>query len=127
MAYDLHIERSETNPIALSEWREAIEATEGVRLCAQADRVVVNPRTGETLRVRGNDGDAEAFDPDSGEWEPVFKWRGESATFSLRFDTSETQHPIWKAAVSLATSLGAVICGDEGEVYDFKTGEAVDD
>jgi len=125
MAYDLHIERADERPIALSEWRGAVEATEGVRLFAAAAHTITNPKTGEVISIGARDGDAEVLFP-GGEWHSVFRWRGESAVFAARFDPTETSHPVWRAAVSLATHLGAVIRGDEGDAYDFQTGEVTD-
>jgi hypothetical protein len=122
MGYDLHIERV-NKPIALSEWRAAVEATEGVRLFAAPAHTITNPKTREVISIGAREGDAEVFFPDSGEWHPVFYWRGDSAVFPARFDPTETSHPTWVAAVALATRLGAAIRGDEGEVYDFETGE----
>ena len=40
MAYDLHIKRPGENPIGLSEWRAAIEATEGEIYDLQTGEVV---------------------------------------------------------------------------------------
>jgi hypothetical protein len=125
MAYDLHIERANEIPIALSDWRGAVEATEGVRVFAAAAHTITNPKTGEVISIGARDGDAEVLFPD-GEWVSVFRWRGESAAFTARFDPTETSHPAWRAAVALATRLGAVIRGDEGELYDFQTGEVID-
>lgn len=125
MAYDLHIERADETPISLSEWRAAVEAAEGVRLFAAAAHTITNPKTGEVISIGAREGDVEVLFPD-GEWVSVFRWRGESAVFAARFDPTETSHPAWRAAVALATRLGAVIRGDEGEVYDFETGEVVD-
>lgn len=125
MAYDLHIERADESPIALSDWRAAIEATEGVRVFAAAAHTVTNPKTGEVISIGAREGDAEVLIPD-GEWISVFRWRGESAAFTARFDPTETSHPAWRAAVALATRLRAVIRGDEGEVYGFQTGEVTD-
>ena len=125
MAYDLHIERDKDLPIALSEWRAAIESTEGVRMFADTAHTITNPKTGEVISIGARDGDAEVLFPD-GEWCSVFRWRGESAVFAARFDPTEIAHPVWRAAVALATHLGAVIRGDEGEVYDFETGEVTD-
>jgi len=48
------------------------------------------------------------------------------AVFAGRLDPVDTSHPVWAAAVALAASLGAVIRGDEGEIYDLQTGEIVD-
>ena len=122
MAYDLHIERAEDLPIALSEWRAAVESTDGVRLFAATAHTITNPKTGEVIRIGAREGDTEVLFPD-GEWHSVFRWRGESAVFAARFDPTETSHPVWRAAVSLATHLGAMIRGDEGEICDFQTGE----
>ena len=118
MAYDLHIQRTEQQPIALSEWRAAVDATEGVRLFTAAAHTITN-RLGEVIRVGARDGDAEVFFPDAGEWHPVFRWRGTSAVFSARFDPTEISHPVWRAAVALATRLRASIRGDDGETYDL--------
>ena len=126
MAYDLHIERVDESPIALSEWQAAVEATEGVRLCSAAAHTITNPKTGEVISMGAREGDAEVFFPDSGKWHSVFRWRGESAIFAARFDPTETSHPAWKAAVALAAPLRAVIRGDEGEIYDLRTGEVTD-
>ena len=125
MAYDLHIERAGEQPLTLNEWLAAVGATEGLRLFAAAARTVTNPQTGEVISIRASEGDAEVLFPD-GERRSVFRWRGQSAVFAVRFDPTETSHPVWRAAVSLATHLEAVIRGDEGEVYDFQTGEVTD-
>lgn len=126
MAYELHIERDKDLPIALSEWREAIEVTDGVRMFAAASHTITNPTTGEVISIGACDGDAEVLFPD-GEWRSVFCWRGESAVFGAGFNTTETSHPVWQAAVTLASRLGAEIRGDGGERYDFQTGKVVDD
>src|SRR6187399_1009918 len=115
MAYCLHIERENEVPIALAEWRAAVEKTEGVRIFALAAHTGINPQTGEILRMQANEGDAEVFFPDEQEWQSIFRWRGDAAIFAARFDITKTSHPIWKAAAALATLLGAVIRGDEGE------------
>jgi hypothetical protein len=124
MAYDLHVERTDQSPIALSEWRAAVESTEGVRLFAAAEHTITNPKTGEVIAMGAHDGDTEVFFPDVSEWCPVFCWRRRSAALAVRFDPAETSHPVWRAAVSLARQLGAVIRGDGGEIYDFETGQA---
>jgi len=125
MAYDLHIARDKDLPIALSEWRGAVESTDGARMFVAAAHTITNPKTGEVISIGARDGDAEVLFP-GGEWHSVFRWRGESAVFSARFDPAETSHPVWRAAVALAARLEAVIRGDEGEVYDFQTGEVTD-
>jgi len=122
MAYCLHIEREKRLPIQLAEWQAAVEKTEGVRISYVAARTGINPQTGEVLRMQANDGDAEVYFPDEHEWQSIFRWNGKSAIFAARFDTTDTSHPIWKSAAELATHLGAVIRGDEGEVYDLQNG-----
>jgi len=96
-----------------------------VRLFTESAHTITNPKTGEVISIGAREGDAEVLFPD-GEWISVFRWRDESAAFTARFDPTETSHPAWRAAVALATRLGAVIRGDEGEVYDFQTGEVTD-
>lgn len=122
MAYCLHIERENEVPIALAEWRAAVEKTEGVRIFALAAHTGINPLTGEVLRMQANEGDADVYFSDEQEWQSIFRWHGKSAIFAARFETSETSHPIWRAAVGLAAHLGAVIRGDEGEIYNLVTG-----
>ena len=101
-------------------------ATEGVRLFGAVQHTISNPKTGEVISIGARAGDTEVFFPDVGEWHFIFRWHSGSAAFSARFDPTETTHPVWRAAVALANRLGAAIRGDEGEVYDFQTGEAVD-
>ena len=123
MAYSLHLERKD-RPISLSEWRAAVEATDGVRLHDADKHSAANPRTGEKITIRARSGDAEVFFPDSGRWHWVFLWSRSKAVFAARFVPSETSDPAWRAAVALASRLGATIRGDEGETYDLETGRA---
>jgi hypothetical protein len=125
MAYDLHIERADEQPIALTEWCAAVVATEGVRLMDALAHKITNPKTGEVISIGGRKGDAEVFFPDIGEWRLVFRWSGTSAAFVGRFDPAETTQPVWRVAVHLATCLAAVIRGDGGELYNFETGEVL--
>jgi hypothetical protein len=125
MAYDLHIERADASPITLNDWRIAVEATDGVRLFVASAHSVTNPNTGEVISIGASDGDTEVFFSDVTEWHSVFRWRGDSVAFAARFDPTETSHPVWRAAIALATRLNAVIRGDEGEVYDFQTGKVI--
>ena len=122
MAYDLHIERTDQKPIALSEWRAAVGSTKGVRLLSAAAHTVTNPKPGEVISMGASDGDAEVLFSNESEWRFVFRWNGVSALFAARFNTADTSHPVWQAAVALASRLNAVIRGDGGETYDFETG-----
>lgn len=129
MAYDLHIERKgsgqDPEPIPLDEWCSAVAATDGVRLFAADAHTFTNPSTGEVISLGARKGDAEVFFPEDQQWYAVFRWRGDSAVFAARFDPGDASHPTWVASVALASRLGAVIRGDEGEIYDLQTGEIV--
>ncbi len=89
---------------------------------------MTDPKTGEQLVMPSDSGDVEVFFPEDDEWIPVFYWyeRNSTASCNARFQPGDTSHPVWNAAVALASALGAVIQGDEGEVYDLQTGEIVD-
>jgi hypothetical protein len=134
MAYALHIERpaddpdAQPIPIPLEEWRAAIAATPGVRLFAAAEHTWTNPASGQVISIPAHDGDAEVFFPADGQWRSVFRWSsdGGSASFAARFDPGDLAHPVWAAAVALASRLGATNQGGDGEIYDLKTGEIVD-
>ena len=123
MAYDLHIERIGGAPITLEEWRAATASTDGIRLRAAVPHTITNPKTGEIISMSSREGDAEVFFTQDDRWQFVFRWRGDSAVFAARFDPIEPSHPVWAAAVGLASHLGAKIRGDDGEVYDFQTGK----
>lgn len=130
MGYDLHIERtrklpdSEPTPISIEEWRAAIAVTEGVRLFAGDFHGVRNPKTGQYVGVRARDGDAEVFFPDEEQWYCVFHWFEGSVSFRARFTPGDSS-PVWTSAVALASRLGALICGDQGEIYDLRTGAII--
>src|SRR5262245_14741591 len=72
-----------------------------------------------------NEGDAEVFFPSDDRWYPVFTWFEGSASFAVRLDPADASNPVWAVGVSLATRLGAVIQGDEGELYDLRTGQLI--
>jgi len=131
MAYELHIERppfnkqGEATPIPLAEWKAAVLATPGVRLCTPGIRIVTYPH-GATMNVPIQDGDLEVYFSDDQAWQPVFHWHNGAASVNARFDPGDTSHPVWLAAVALARRLGAAIRGDDGESYNLQTGEVSD-
>ncbi|MCW1885235.1 hypothetical protein OKA04_10890 [Luteolibacter flavescens] len=123
MAYHLHIAKADESEIASDAWQAAVIETEGIRLLAADAQTITNPATGEVIRLRASEGDAEVFFPDQDRWHLVFRWRGNSAAFDARL--AETDHPVWEAAVALATALGAIIRGDEGEAYDLQSAKVI--
>jgi hypothetical protein len=132
MAYELHIERLPLNdegeppPIPLGDWKAALAATKGVRLCSPGVHSITNPTTGQVISVPGGDGDAELYFSDERAWYPAFYWSEGAARFNARFEPGDSSDPAWVAAVALASRLGAVIRGDEGELYDLRTGKIID-
>ena len=132
MAYRLRIQReagspdAEPEPIPLEEWCLAVAATKGVRLLTGKVHTLRNPITNEVIKISAHEGDAEVFFPDDGQWHSVFSWFEGSSSFVARLEPGDTSHPVWVAAVSLAACLGAVICGDDGEIYDLQTGQVID-
>jgi hypothetical protein len=86
-----------------------VAVTEGVRLFGGKAHVATVPTTGLVIKVSANEGDAEVFFQSDGRWYPVFTWFEGSASFVARPDPTDASNPVWAAAVSLATRLGAVI------------------
>jgi hypothetical protein len=109
----------------LSEWQAAVSVAEGVRLFNAPAHTITNSKTGEVISVPVRDGDAEVFFPTENKWYSVFTWFEGSASFAGRFEPGDKSHPVWVAAISLAARLGAVIRGDDGEIYDLETGKVV--
>ncbi len=132
MAYGFHIERlpvgedGAPTTIPLDEWRAAVSAMEGVRLCPPETGTITNPRTGEVISLPRQDGDLEVYFADERIWRPVFRWSGGAAHVKAAFDPGDSSDPVWVVAVALASRLGAVIRGEEGEVYDLRTGRIVE-
>jgi len=121
MGYNIHIRRHNTgvpdSPIALSDWRVAVECTDGVRM-AEEDYQIANPKTGELIRIRNRGGDAEILFPDEGAWRRVFWWFEGRISFGAPRDFELPTCFIRRAATDLARALGARLIGDDGEIYD---------
>ena len=124
VAYALHINREK--PISLSEWKEAVSRTQGVRL--EADGVnAINPKTGETISIAGNPGDvAVLFSTKKWlglgkeeQWQICIRFFEGRATFKATEDIESPKNPVHVAAATLAKELGAQINGDEGETYSW--------
>jgi hypothetical protein len=122
MAYEIHIERrapdGQSLPIALSEWRTAVQQTQNVRM-AEGDLEITNPKTGEMIRLRNAGGDVEAFFPATAEWLRVFRWSPSGQiSFAAPRDFELPTSDVRCLAAELAHALGASLIGDEGEIYD---------
>jgi hypothetical protein len=112
MGYSLHIERKD--PIELSEWRDAVEATSAVRL-DESSTSATNTGTGEIISMPAQAGSASVNV--GGTWSPVFRWRKGKVSFNAPSNTTKAD-PVMAAALDLARALAASVCGDEGEAYD---------
>ncbi|QHE87148.1 hypothetical protein [Hydrogenophaga sp. BPS33] len=122
MAYELHIERPSGRLIAFTEWQAAVASERGIRLADRTSHALTNPNVADVMRFGVGVGDVEVLFPD-GSWQPVFRWAENSARFALRFESTQTGHPVWRAAAALAARLDAQIRGDSGEQYQLLTGQ----
>ena len=127
MSYSLYIKRA-TEPVTLKEWVEAVESTDGIRICDSESHTTKNPQTGATIGLRARPGDAEIFDGDTNQWHFAVMWRDGQAEFNARIIANaidgDLSDPFWIMFLSLATKLGAEISGEEGEIYDTTTVKA---
>ena len=122
MAYMIHITRNpafdETGAIiSLEEWAALVACIDGVRL-AEGDYAVRLPETGQTFTLRNNGGDAEVLHPQTGVWQRTFRWDGQGITFVGGPDFANGQGYLRTIARQLAAGLQAVVCGQEGELYE---------
>jgi hypothetical protein len=114
MGYAIYIRREP--PLTLSEWKAAVDNTEGVRLDSHGVSAT-NPRTGDVFSIDGVDGDAQV--KVAGEWLPCFLWRDSGAVaFRAPREFSDPACTVRIAAKRLATRLGAKLVGDGGEEYE---------
>lgn len=128
MAYELHIERAGKD-ISQEEWESAVRYTEGMRF-SSGDAVAVNPTTGEEIRIlAGPNEDADVLFETRGflgfgrkkEWIRVFRLSNGRISFKGTPSVESPKDPVHRAAVLLASALGASIVGDEGETYEWKS------
>jgi hypothetical protein len=119
VGYDIHI-RHVVGTITLPEWRDAVEATDGVRLCS-GDTRITNPKTGEVTTIANSGGDTEFFLAEKSKWIRAFRWRPSVGDICFRL-TPEFNNPssaLRSTARQLALRLGAHLIGDGGEAYDL--------
>jgi hypothetical protein len=99
----------------LEEWQVAVRSTKGIEL-DKGERVLVNPRTGEELRISGSDGDAQVQLEDGSWW---FHWSDSgSVSFRPPDDFDDANCDVWRIAKELSKKLGARLVGDQGEEYE---------
>jgi hypothetical protein len=123
MAYELHIERP-NGEIALAEWKLAIAGIDGVKPYS-GDGTIRNPKTGELIQLANTEAGAEFYAPGDRELLSFFIWHHGRISFKPKLAAGEISDHLWQAATTLASRLHAVIRGDQGELYDFKTGKAL--
>jgi hypothetical protein len=104
--------------IALAEWVDAVSRHEGVRI-ADGDYSVTRPETGQVFTLRNNGGDTEMFVSHVGAWQRVFRWDEEDILFiGTEAFGVDAQCQLRSMARALANALQAVVCGDDGRIYD---------
>lgn len=128
MGYAIHIELPNDGKIPLDEWLAAVKQTGHCRSKEESGHSIVNPKTGQTIKIGGSPGDAEIFDPDEEDWIPVLHWKDSTGRASANSraignESGTLVGPIWDVIRTLATTLGAQVRGDECEVYDLETGK----
>ena len=123
MAYEIHIQRITTDDstgsdssFTLDEWKSFVESTESLRFTSKAV-AVTNPATGEKIWAfpKGY-GNTEMLIEN--EWLPVFRWRDGTISFNGQPSFEDGADPVRKIVAQIATQLGAVVVGDDGENYD---------
>jgi hypothetical protein len=121
MAYEIHIRQLDGEqgrvPIPVEAWLAAINANPSVRL-ASGDAIAQNPVTSEVIRIRDFGGTAEVFDPERQTWDRTFHWNARGyASFRAPLGFANLDHPMRLIARDLAQAVGAVVIGDDGEIY----------
>lgn len=116
MAYEIHIERKDGQEIGLDEWKQAVEATDGIRL-ATDNMSFQNPRTGQTIGFEGGPGDVEMHFPDSEEWLPCIRFAHGRGSFKATKEFDEDTSSFRQIVRAVSAKLDAHLVGDEGEVY----------
>jgi hypothetical protein len=124
----LHLMRlvdSRYEPIDKGAWREAIEATPGVRL-VQGGEMAPNLRTGGSASLwQQIPCDAEVAVLATGDeptWLPLFSWQDSgSAIVNRVFDPTDGEDPRTQALFAVAEALGASVTDDTGQVLTLPT------
>jgi hypothetical protein len=112
MGVDLIVMRPSGSQIAFLEWMQIVDLDPGLRMRGQSYEAV-NPRTGEQIRMRAGEADAELRLGDH--WRPFLRYsHGELAIlYEAEFDNP--QNPVRLKIAAVARSLQAVITTDAGD------------
>jgi hypothetical protein len=119
MGYDVHIERvpcqDDTEPptITLEEWTAFVERDPDMQMTPSLE--VVNPMTGEVIRWRSEGmatwiGSSEVDDP-----QLTMVLRLVAGSLVTRFPCGDDERI--RKLHAIANALGALVRGDEGEIY----------
>ncbi|MDF3198553.1 hypothetical protein P3C29_07670 [Pseudomonas sp. 1912-s] len=106
MAYEIHIERVESSTIAPEEWHSFCANDPSMNL--ESETVGVNPKTGETITVSGNE--TAFWTSPVTQQQYYFDYRRGSIAFVY------SDEALAKAR-EIARAFSANIRGDEGEAY----------
>lgn len=127
MGYSLHINPSE-NFQSESAWRNAVEACQYTRLTANDIIPMINPATGEAMKIRSFPTDVEIYFADEDTWQTSIFWRAGTASISARALTlGDEKDSAWLAVREICSLLDAQLIGDEGEIYDPQSGKMIRD
>ena len=117
MAYEAHIERKSNELITLEEWIEAVQKTEGVRLCSDESTCAVNPATNEQISSTHRPGTVEMYDHEDLTWNITFRWFQGRISTVINDDFNDFDNHHRSLMRLLATRLDGQIVGDEDEIY----------
>ncbi len=131
MGYTYHIEIP-GKIILLEEWMNAVSQIEGVRIDS-TDIEGINPITGEVITVQGNPGNvAVDFKKEllfglikKSEWVTCIFYEAGHVGFKAVNGVESPDNPLNKAVKKIAEKLNAKIIGDEGELFNDHSSEAV--
>jgi len=114
--------RDRYEPIDKDAWRDAVEATSGVRI-TEGDERAPNLKTGGTTNLwKQIPCDAEVAVIGTGDaptWIPLFSWQDSGSVVINRvFDPTDAQDPRTIALFAVAEAVGACVTDERGQVLD---------
>ena len=73
LAYEVHIERENGQPISLEDWTNVVKVSEDIRMALTDPIAITNPNSGEQISNPHTQGVAELFNHNSQTWTSVFR------------------------------------------------------